>query len=48
MRRIEEVNPQNGQKIIKWIGQRSFTDKFMQRGRFAKIRDPSQFPRAFL
>jgi hypothetical protein len=48
MRRIEEVNPQNGLKIIKWIGTRPFTDDFLQPGRIAKIRDPSQFPRAFL
>jgi hypothetical protein len=48
MRRIEEINPQNGMKIVKFIGQRSFVDQFLQPGRIAKIRDPSQFPRAFL
>jgi hypothetical protein len=47
MRKVVEIDG-NGLKIVRWIGQRSFTDQFMQPGRYAKIRDPSQFPRAFL
>jgi hypothetical protein len=47
MRKVVEVDS-NGLKMIRWVGQRPFTDDFLQPGRIAKIRDPSQFPRAFL
>jgi hypothetical protein len=46
MRKVVEIDG-NGMKIIKWIGQRSFTDQFLQPGRLARIRDPSCFPNAF-
>jgi hypothetical protein len=46
MRKVTEIDG-NGMKVVKWIGQRSFTDQFLQPGRYAKIRDPSQFPNAF-
>jgi hypothetical protein len=48
MRKVVEIEPNNGLKIIKFIGQRSFVHDFTQPGRLARIRDPSQFPRAFL
>jgi hypothetical protein len=47
MRKVVETDS-NGLKMIRWVGQRSFVDDFLQPGRLAKIRDPSQFPRAFL
>jgi len=48
LRRVEEIDPQNGMKIVKFIGQHSFVRDMGRAGRLAKIRDPSQFPRAFL
>jgi hypothetical protein len=47
VRKVVEVDG-DGLKMIRWVGQRSFVDQFLQPGRYAKIRDPSQFPRVFL
>jgi hypothetical protein len=47
LRRVEEIDPQNGLKIVKFIGQHSFVRHFTTPGRVAKIRDPSLFPNAF-
>jgi hypothetical protein len=46
LRRVEEVD-QNGLKIVKWIGQRSFIHDFTRPGRRARIRNPSTEPQWF-
>jgi hypothetical protein len=43
LRRVEEVD-RNGLKVIKWIGQRCFTDQFTQPGRSVRIRSPATDP----
>jgi hypothetical protein len=36
MRMVEEINPQNGHKIIKWLGTRSFIHDFKSPVRFVR------------
>ena len=47
MRRVTERDS-NGLMMTRWVGQHSFVRDFTRPGRLARIRDPSQFPRAFL